>query len=98
MRLTRRDGPRHNVQDLDLANRRAPIRDARFDGAAGLERAELDGVGVAPAEGVTRSWPPRWRVEETADGWQTLRLASGAEGTAAAGCRPVPEPTPGPEG
>jgi hypothetical protein len=72
--------------------------DARFDGAAGLERAELDGVRVAPAEGVTRSWPPGWRVEEAADGWQTLRLAAGAEGTGAAEGGPVPEPTPGPEG
>ncbi|WP_164903653.1 hypothetical protein [Nonomuraea polychroma] len=36
MRLTRRDGPRLNVQDLDLANRRAPIRDRRAQSAAGM--------------------------------------------------------------
>lgn len=65
--------------------------DARFDGAAGLEQAELHGVRVTSAEGVTLSWPPEWLVEKSADDWQTLRLAAGVEGTGAAGGGPVPK-------
>ncbi|MEU1394118.1 MULTISPECIES: pentapeptide repeat-containing protein [unclassified Nonomuraea] len=51
--------------------------DARFDEASGLETAELTGVRVAPvAAYVRRVWPPCWRVEVTADGWQTLRVVA----------------------
>lgn len=47
-----------------------------FDEAAGLERTKLDGVRVAStAVDVRRVWPPCWRMEAGADGWQTLRLA-----------------------
>lgn len=51
-------------------------------GATGLEAAELAGVRVAPAAAdVTRVWPPCWRVEAVADGWQKLSLASEAAPT-----------------
>ncbi|MEV5561176.1 pentapeptide repeat-containing protein, partial [Nonomuraea wenchangensis] len=65
---------------------------ARFGGASGLAEALLDGVRVAPAaEGVRRVWPPCWRAEAAADGWQTLRLeAAGGEDGAAAEPRPEP--------
>jgi hypothetical protein len=40
-------------------------------------------------------WPPTWRVEAGADGWQTLRLAGpeedGGEGEAAADPGPARE-------
>ncbi|MFF4193166.1 pentapeptide repeat-containing protein [Nonomuraea sp. NPDC001831] len=53
---------------------------ALFAGATGLERAELDRVRLAPvADALPRVWPLAWHVEETADGWQTLQLASGPE-------------------
>ncbi|MEV4360161.1 pentapeptide repeat-containing protein [Nonomuraea sp. NPDC049625] len=62
------------------------IGHALFDGATGLETAVLEDVRVAPAaEGVRQRWPPPWRVEETADGWQTLRLAESKESGGAAG-------------
>ncbi|MGW4963567.1 pentapeptide repeat-containing protein [Nonomuraea sp. NPDC004186] len=62
------------------------IGHALFDGATGLEMAVLEDVRVAPAaEGVRQRWPPPWRVEETADGWQTLRLAESKESGGAAG-------------
>jgi hypothetical protein len=52
-----------------------------FGGATGLAGAELSGVRVASApEGVQWAWPPAWRVEQTADGWQTLRLAGAEKG------------------
>ncbi|TMR94917.1 pentapeptide repeat-containing protein [Nonomuraea basaltis] len=74
------------------------IGSAEFSGATGLELAELDSVRVAPPAGdVERRWPPAWRVEQAADGWQTLRLAPrpGEEGAGAAGVGPGPEPKPG---
>ncbi|RSM95837.1 hypothetical protein DMB42_49020 [Nonomuraea sp. WAC 01424] len=38
--------------------------------------AELSHVRLAPAaDGVLRVWPPAWRVEAAADGWQAVRSA-----------------------
>ncbi|MEU1729166.1 pentapeptide repeat-containing protein [Nonomuraea sp. NPDC005692] len=55
--------------------------DARFDEASGLETAELTGVRIAPvAAYVRRVWPPCWRVEVTAEGWQTLRVVAAGDG------------------
>ncbi|GAA2988134.1 hypothetical protein GCM10017559_05000 [Streptosporangium longisporum] len=35
----------------------------------------MNDVRVAPATAaVRREWPPYWREEAAADGWQTLRL------------------------
>jgi uncharacterized protein YjbI with pentapeptide repeats len=49
--------------------------DAGFDGARGF--IQLSGVRLAPVTaGVHRVWPPDWRVEQGADGWQTLRPGS----------------------
>ncbi|MEV3985313.1 pentapeptide repeat-containing protein [Nonomuraea sp. NPDC049758] len=71
--------------------------DALFYEAAGLEMARLSCVRVAPvARDVERVWPPDWRVEADADGWQGLRLASDpvpgelAEEAGAAGSEPGP--------
>ncbi|MEV4176930.1 pentapeptide repeat-containing protein [Nonomuraea sp. NPDC049709] len=70
-------------------------RGARFVKATGLERAQMDGVRVAPAGArMTRTWPPGWR-EEPADDWGTLRLATpDEEGGGAAGSGPEPAPRP----
>ncbi|MEV0313675.1 pentapeptide repeat-containing protein [Nonomuraea fuscirosea] len=57
---------------------------ALFDNATGLERAKLNDARVALAsEGIERVWPPCWRVEQAVNGWQTLSLAAGMEGTSA---------------
>ncbi|MFI9597627.1 pentapeptide repeat-containing protein [Nonomuraea sp. NPDC052265] len=67
-------------------------RSANLDGVSGLERAVLNGVRVARTERVTRRWPPCWRAEEAADGWQTLRLTANAEGADATEGEPGTEP------
>ncbi|MEU4511810.1 pentapeptide repeat-containing protein [Nonomuraea wenchangensis] len=72
--------------------------DALFARTTGLERAVLYDARVAPPPaGVWRVWPPTWRVETDADGWQTLRLAGpeedGGEGNAAADPGPAGEGT-----
>ncbi|MEU4233218.1 pentapeptide repeat-containing protein [Nonomuraea sp. NPDC026600] len=68
--------------------------DAMFNGARGLERVELYSVRVAP-EGadVRRMWPPGWRAEAGADGWQTLSRAAAPEEKGE-----TVEGAPGPEG
>ncbi|GAA1761391.1 hypothetical protein GCM10009734_82060 [Nonomuraea bangladeshensis] len=54
---------------------------AGFGRASGLETASLAGVRVAPpAEDVRRVWPPCWRVEAAADGWQRLRVVAAGDG------------------
>ncbi|MBT2234813.1 pentapeptide repeat-containing protein [Nonomuraea sp. NEAU-A123] len=51
-----------------------------FNGARRLERVELYGVRVE-VEGadMRRMWPPGWRAETGADGWQTLHRAAAPE-------------------
>ncbi|MGW4796456.1 pentapeptide repeat-containing protein [Nonomuraea sp. NPDC004297] len=54
---------------------------ALFEGATGLERAKLSHVRLAPvADALPRVWPSAWHVEEGAEGWQTLQLASEKDG------------------
>ena len=67
--------------------------DAWFSKATGLGTAGLDGARVAPAaERVERVWPPAWRVEAAAGGWQTLHLTAAPEKGGAAAGGPGPEP------
>ncbi|MEU6783882.1 pentapeptide repeat-containing protein [Nonomuraea angiospora] len=59
--------------------------EAVFTGATGMQLAGLRDARVTPADkDIERRWPAEWRAESSADGWQTLRLASKAEEVQAA--------------
>ncbi|MFF4622191.1 hypothetical protein [Nonomuraea jabiensis] len=55
--------------DLDLS--RCRMSDAGFNGATGLESAELGRVRVTPAATASE-----WQLETGTEGWRTLRLAA----------------------
>ncbi|GGO61825.1 pentapeptide repeat-containing protein [Nonomuraea cavernae] len=50
---------------------------AQFEGAVGMEIADLRGVQVAPVAAMSeRRWPPGWREELGKHGWRTVCQAS----------------------